>query len=236
MTKQQARERAIARKQVAGQGTLDQFLSPSQEKQVQEQLARSSKQAVTRNEQQDLDRFKQGNKQVLPPGTAKRQPGNAERPQGRVKRPRKQMVRLYDVESAQAGNLTFQSGCMNYEKVKAVSLLREDVSLLSEDEEAFQPAKRTKGSGKSKGTAAPVRATMKPKSSKANLALAHIDVSKEAAAAPTVTFQSFSYSKGDSKHSKEKGCVLETEGESGEVSSVQRAKRTKSSTAYAGMY
>ena len=63
-----------------------------------------------------------------------------------------------------------------------------------------------------------------------------IDVSEEAAAAPAVTFQSFSYSKGDSKHSKERRSVLETEGDKGEVSSVQRAKRTGSSTAYAGMY
>lgn len=227
MTKQQARERAIARKQVAGQGTLDRFLSPSQEKQVQKQLARSSKRAGTRHEQQDLDRFKQGNKQVLPPGTSKQHPGNAE--QGRVKRPRKQMVRLYDAEAAQEGNLTSESRCNNCEKVKAVSLL-------SEDEEAFQPAKRTKGSGKSRVTAAPVRASMKPKTSKANVALTCTDVSQDAAAAPTVTFQSFSYSKGDSKHSKEKRCVLETEGENGEVSSVQRAKRTRSSTAYAGMY
>ena len=52
---------------------------------------------------------------------------------------------------------------------------------------------------------------------------------------PSVSFQSFSYSKGDSKQSKGRQVAVATVDE-GEVSSVQKIERTKSTTAYTGMY
>jgi len=113
VTKQQAKERAIARKQVAGQGTLDRFLSPSQEKQAQKHLAKPSKNpAKVSKNRQDLDMFKQGSKQALPPATSKQPQGTVQQPQGRVKRPRRQMTRLYDDEPAQEIDLTSGGSAM----------------------------------------------------------------------------------------------------------------------------
>ncbi|KAL0027354.1 hypothetical protein WJX79_003195 [Trebouxia sp. C0005] len=95
VTKQQAKERAVARRQVAGQGTLDRFLSPSQEKQAQKHLAKVSKMpAKVSKNRQDLDMFQQGTKQALPPAMSKQPHGTAQQLQGRVKRPRRQMTRL----------------------------------------------------------------------------------------------------------------------------------------------
>ena len=197
MTKQQAKERAIARKQVAGQGTLDRFLSPSQEKQAQKHLAKASKNpAKVSKNRQDLDMFKQGSKQALPPATSKQPQGTVQQPQGHVKRPRRQMTRLYDDEPAQEIDLTSDAGGQCNENLKDVPCLSGD------NDEDFQPAKKAKGLSKSKATAATVKAKAQPKADKQGGDLAGTDPRKEKVV-PSVSFQSFSYSKGTA--SKVKG-------------------------------
>lgn len=229
VTKQQAKERAIARKQVAGQGTLDRFLSPSQEKQAQKHLAKASKNSdkVSKN-RQDLDMFKQGTKQALPHAMSKQPQGTVQQPQGRVKRPRRQMTRLYDDEPAQEVDLTSDAGGQRNGNLKDVPCLSGD------NDEDFQPAKKAKGESKSKATAANIKAEAQPKADKQGGHLAGTGPRKEKVA-PSVSFQSFSYSKGDSKQSKGRQATVATVDE-GEVSSVQKLERTKSTMAYTGMY
>ena len=87
----------MARKQLSGQGTLDKFLTPSQEQQVQKQLAKSGRNAPKRSKsQQDLDLFKQGSKQGLPPNSTKqKRSASLEELQVHPKRPHRRMTRLY---------------------------------------------------------------------------------------------------------------------------------------------
>ncbi len=229
MTKQQAKERAIARKQVAGQGTLDRFLSPSQEKQAQKHLAKVSKNpAKIGKNRQDLDMFKQGIKQALPPAMSKQPQGTAQQPQGRVKRPRRQMTRLYDDEPAQAIDLTSDAVGQRNENLKGATCLSGD------NDEDFQPAKKAKGLSKSKATAATLKANTQPKADKQGGDLAGTNPRK-VNVVPAVSFQSFSYSKGDSKQSQGRRATVAAV-DQGEVSSVQKIERTKSTTAYTGMY
>lgn len=229
MTKQQAKERAIARKQVAGQGTLDRFLSPSQEKQAQKHLAKASKNpAKVSKNRQDLDMFKQGSNQALPPAMLKQPQGTVQQPQGRVKRPRKQMTRLYDEEPAQEIDLTSDAVGQRNRNLKDVPCLSGD------NDEDFQPAKKAKGLYKTKPTAATLKAKMQPKPDKQGVDLAGTGATKEKVV-PAVSFQSFTYSKGDSKQSKGRQVAVAAVDE-GEVSSVQKLERTKSTTAYTGMY
>lgn len=90
VTKQQAKERAAARRLVAGQSTLDKYLSPASkavaDKQVQKQMAKASKASKAAAEP-----FKQstaaGKKRVASEADKCIQEG--------LKRPRRQMVRLY---------------------------------------------------------------------------------------------------------------------------------------------
>lgn len=229
MTKQQAKERAIARKQVAGQGTLDRFLSPSQEKQAQKHSAKASKNTakVSKN-RQELDMFKQGIKQALPPAMSKQPQGTAQQPQGRVKRPRRQMTRLYDDEPAQEIDLTSDAVGQHNGNLKDVACL------FGDNDEDFQPAKKAKSLSKSKATAATIKAKAQPKADKQGFGLAGTDPRK-VTVVPTVSFQSFSYSKGDSKQSKGRRPTV-TAVDEGEVSSVQKTERTKSTSAYTGMY
>jgi len=229
VTKQQAKERAIARKQVAGQGTLDRFLSPSQEKQAQKHSAKASKNTakVSKN-RQELDMFKQGIKQALPPAMSKQPQGTAQQPQGRVKRPRRQMTRLYDDEPAQEIDLTSDAVGQHNGNLKDVACLSGD------NDEDFQPAKKAKSLSKSKATATTIKAKAQPKADKQGFGLAGTDPRK-VTVVPTVSFQSFSYSKGDSKQSKGRRPTV-TAVDEGEVSSVQKTERTKSTSAYTGMY
>ncbi len=230
VTKQQAKERAIARKQVAGQGTLDKFFSPSEEKQVQKQLARSAKNAVhsTKN-RQDLDLYKQGSKQAVPtePSQQKRAAG-LQQPQDRAKRPRRQMIRLYEEEPAQEVDLTSDTG-------HAVEAKQNKSGLPGDDDADFQPAKRARGLTKSKSGPAPIKSHAQQENSRKKAPASKADAGKTADAASTVSFQGFSYSKGDSKTSKHKApCVIDVDTD--EVNSVQRASSTRSKTTYVGLY
>lgn len=229
MTKQQAKERAIARKQVAGQGTLDRFLSPSQEKQAQKHLAKASKNpAKVSKNRQDLDMFKQGIKQALPPAMLKQPQGTVQQPQGRVKRPRRQMTRLYDDEPAQEIDLTSDASR------QPNGNLRGGACLSGDNDEDFQPAKKAKGLSKSKATAATMKTKAQPTADKQEGGLVGTNPRK-VNVVPAVSFQSFSYSKGDSKQSKGRQVTV-ADVDEGEVSSVQKIARTKSTTAYTGMY
>ncbi len=229
MTKQQAKERAIARKQVAGQGTLDRFLSPSQEKQAQKHLAKASKNpAKISKNRQDLDMFKQGSKQALPPAVLKQPQGTVQQPQGRVKRPRRQMSRLYDDEPAQEIDLASDAVGQRNGNLKNVPCL------FGDNDEDFQPAKKAKGLFKSKATAANIKAKAQLKADKQRGYLAGTGARKEQVV-PAVSIQSFSYSKADSKQSKGRQVTVAAV-DDGEVSSVQKTERIKSLTAYTGMY
>ena len=229
MTKQQAKERAVARRQVAGQGTLDRFLSPTQEKQAQKHLAKVSKlPAKVSKNRQDLDLFQQGTKQALPPAMSKQPQGTAQQPQGRVKRPRRQMTRLYDDEPAQEIDLT--SGAVGQRNGNL-----KDVTCLSGDnDEDFQPVKKAKGLSKIKAIAATLKTKAQPTADKQEGGLAGTNRS-EVNVVPAVSFQSFSCSRGDSKQSKGRRVTVAAVDEA-EVSSLQKIERTKSTTAYTGMH
>ncbi|DBA70641.1 TPA: hypothetical protein ACH3X2_012024 [Trebouxia sp. C0005] len=196
VTKQQAKERAVARRQVAGQGTLDRFLSPSQEKQAQKHLAKVSKMpAKVSKNRQDLDMFQQGTKQALPPAMSKQPHGTAQQLQGRVKRPRRQMTRLYDDEPAQEIDLT--SGAVGQRNGN----LKDVTCLSGDDDEDFQPIKKAKGLSKIKAIAATLKTKAQPTADKQEGGLAGTNRS-EVNVVPAVSFQSYSCSRGDSKQSK----------------------------------
>ena len=105
MTKEQAKERAAARKLVAGQGTLDRFLSPAHGKPIQKQLAKAAKhRSKESKDRQDLEGFRQDSHSTVPSRGQKRgrpktlnpeaAPQDAGQAEGCLKRPRRQMVPL----------------------------------------------------------------------------------------------------------------------------------------------
>ena len=213
----------MARKQVSGQGTLDKFLTPSQEQQVQKQLAKSGRNAPKGSKsRQDLDLSKQGSKQGLPPDSTKqKRSASLEELQVHPKRPRRQMMRLYDDEEPNAEN------CVD-EQIKQ--------SILScDDSFDFQPARRTKGPKGSKAAGRQAKTSMQQKDRQGRVIDSRAETGKQTDAVPAASFQGFSYSKGDGKQGKQaKATVINDSND--EVSSVQRARRSRSEVAYTGLY
>ena len=220
----------MARKQVAGQGTLDRFLSPSQDKQVQRRLAKSKSIVGTRNkDRQDLEAYKQGNTAVSLSAASNRSksteveppPSSTKQLQVGTKRAFKQMTRLYD-EDEQASQEGADAECLG--------AAEPDVDCLSNQDYAdFQPAKRSKAAARGKAT----RAGMHKKASKRPVIAGRAGAGVICNNVPTVSFQSFSYSKGDSEASKQH---MRMDKDKEEVNSVQRLSRTRSKTTYGGLY
>lgn len=220
VTKQQAKERALARKQVAGQSTLDRFLSPSQENQVQKQLAKASRNAASSKSSALLEQYKQGSKQPMLVGVKKQKVAGMELTQGCAKRPLWQMKRLYpDDESAHKDVLDIS--CSPDGKARMRLTLSKN-----NDDADFQPAKRVK-----KRSEAASHALQKGPISIANMGKG----SSKSHNCAAISLQSFSYSKENSKKSKELPRCGGGLCDKDEVSSAQPACRTRSK-AYTGMY
>ena len=185
VTKQQAKERATARRQVAGQGTLDRFLSPSQDKQIQKLLAKSSKDAAGKKNSHDPEQYKQGNIQVLP-ADSRRQKKHAglDQPQGCAKRPSRQMKRLYPEDELAHDDIVDIS--------QSPEAQAKPWSSLKDDDGDFQPVKRLKARAASK-------TLPKGKASKAPTGKG----TSKAQDGPVISLQSFSYSKESGKQSKD---------------------------------
>ena len=223
VTKQQAKERAAARKQVAGQSTLDRFLSPSQEKQVQKQLAKTSNNAANLKSNLLFEKCKQDSKHAVAAVMKKQKGAGMQQPQAAAKRPLRQMKRLYPEDEA------VQLDVLNISQ-SPVGKAPPRANLCKDDDADFQPAKRLKGRAQA-GTK-PLLQT--GKISSANLGKG----SSIAQECPAISLQSFSYSKEHSK--KSKGQVICSSGlcdnVNNEASSAQPAVRTRSKTTYTGMY
>lgn len=219
VTKQQAKERAFARKQVVGQSTLDRFLSPSQEKQMQKQLATASKNTASLSGSTLLAQYRQGSKQPVLAGVKKQKVVSMEQPWGCVKRPHRQMKRLYpddessekeglDVNRSPGGKAQLQSG-------------------LSKDDDAdFQPAKKLKNRSEAMNNPLQKGLVSKAKVGKG---------SSKPPSCAAISLQSFSYSRGDSKKSKDQPKYGDGHFDKDEVSSAQPPCRTRSK-AYTGLY
>ena len=222
MTKQQAKQRAAARKQVAGQSTLDSFLSPSQEKQVQKQLAKASKNIANLKSSLLLEERKQGSNQAMTAVLKKQKGAGMQQPQACAKRPLRQMKRLYPDDESALQNVLDISQFPDGKPPPQASL--------SKDEDAdFQPAKRLKARCQ-----AATKALQKGKASKANMSKG----SSRTQDCSVISLQSFSYSKENSTKSKEKAKSSGSpcDSLSDEVSSAQPACRTRSKTTYTGLY
>ena len=223
MTKQQAKERAAARKQVAGQSTLDRFLSPSQEKQVQKQLAKASNVAAAKLKNSHLlEQGKRISKEAVTAVVKKQKSAGVVQLQAGAKRPLRQMKRLYpEDESVQPVVLDISQS--------PNSKARSQAGLSKDDDVDFQPPKRLKARAQ-----AGSRALQTGKVSKSKV----IKDSQRAQDHPAISLQSFSYSKEHSKKSKgQVTCSSELrDNVSDEVSSAQPAFRTRSKTTYSGMY
>ena len=219
VTKQQAKERAAARKQVAGQSTLDRFLSPSQEKQVQKQLAKRCNNAPNMNSSVLSKECNWGSKQAVTAAPKKQQGAGVQQPQSRAKQPLRQMKRLYsEDESDQPDVLDLTRSPDGKAPPQA--------GLCTADDADFQPAKRLKGRSQA--------STKAGKISKGEVSKG----SSRVPDCPAVSLQSFSFSKERSK--KSKGQVICSsklcDSINDEVTSAQPAVRTRSKFAYTGMY
>ena len=222
VTKQQAKERAAARKQVAGQSTLDRFLSPSQEKQVQKQLAKTSNNAANLKSNLLSIQCKQDDKHAVTAELKKQKGADTQQPQAVAKRPLRQMKRLYpEDESVQPDVLDISQSPVG----KALP----QAGLCKDDDADFQPAKRLRGRLRAGTNALQTGKTSNAQRNKG---------SAMAQDCPAISLQSFSYSKEHSKRSK--GHVTRSsamcDSVSDEVSSAQPAVRTRSKTTYTGMY
>lgn len=139
VTKQQAKERAAARRLVAGQSTLDKYLSPGSkalDKQVQKHMAKTSKagQAIA-----------DSNKQAAVGGKKRSADSQARFLKKEVpKKPRRKMIRLLPVEDEEAAERLDESSTGVHRQADVVG---ED-TVQNEDNE-FQPfKKRAKKLGK----------------------------------------------------------------------------------------
>lgn len=223
MTKQQAKERAAARRQVAGQSTLDRFLSPSQEKQVQKQLAKACTNAAAKMKSGLLpEQGKRVSEEAVTAVVKKQKGAGVAQPQAGAKRPLRQMKRLYPEDKSVQPDVLDISQSPN-------SKARSQAGLCKDDDVDFQPPKRLKARAQA-GT----KALQTGKISKSKV----ITDSSRAQDQPAISLQSFSYSKEHSKKSKgQVTCSSELRDKvSDEVSSAQPAFRTRSKTTYSGMY
>lgn len=217
MTKQQAKERAAARKLVAGQSTLDRFLSPSQEKQLQKKLANTSNHAANLNSGALSQQHKQDSKQTVTAALKKRKGADVQQPL--AKRPLRQMKRLYpEAVSVQPDVLDISQS--------PDSRAQPQAGLCKDDDGDFQPVKRCKAQSQA-GT----KALQTGKVSKSKV----IRGGSRAPDCPAISLQSFSYSKEHSKKSKGQ-VTCSSDDMNDEVSCAQPANRTRSKTAYTGMY
>lgn len=219
VTKQQAKERAAARKQVAGQSTLDRFLSPSQEKQVQKQMAKTSNNAADLKSNLLSKQCKQGSKHAVTAVLKKQNGAGVQQPQATAKRPLQQMKRLYpEDEAAQPDVLDITHSPDGKAQAQG--------SLCKDDDADFQPAKRLKGRHQAGTKTQQAEKVSKGKMSKG---------SSRVQDCPAISLQSFSYSKERNK--KNKGPVTcSSKSINDEVSSAQIAMTTRSKSAYTGMY
>ena len=215
MTKQQAKERAAARRQVAGQGTLDRFLSPSQDKQVQKQLARQHKCAAGAKSIKTLQQYKQGSKAAPPAGSKKqKQDAGAGQPQACVTRPVRQMKRLYPDDEHPIDISQSPEGKAKHEPL-----------VIQDDDADFQPAKRARSR-----SAAAKAAELK--SGKAKVGKG----SSKAQDVSAVSLQSLSFTKENSKTSKDHARQPDVLCDKDEVTSAQPSCRTQSKSTYKGLY
>lgn len=129
VTKQQAKERAAARRLVAGQGTLDKYLSPGSkalDKQVQKHMAKASKggQAGADNSRQAA-------------AAGKKRSTDVQHEQNAPKRPKRRMVRIYtDEDDMPAGHPEeLLSGCSKQDEVI-------DLDAVHTEDADFQPARK----------------------------------------------------------------------------------------------
>ena len=219
VTKQQAKERAAARRLVAGQSTLDKYLSPAgkaaADKQVQKQMAKASK-----AEKAAAESFKQcaaaGKKRAAANGAEQTK-------QEGLKRPRRQMVRLYpDVCSPEVEPAGSQ---------QAEPRQHEQAEPADDSEMDFQPArKRAK-----KPTSGLKQRTSKNAATEANAACAKSMQDGEVVK-QTASFQNFSFSKTK--------CITDVEvfshhvaGSSGNALAVVSARKAaQTSNVYNGLY
>ena len=221
VTKQQAKERALARKQVAGQGTLDKFLSPQQEKAGRKGTIRTSKKASNEaKDRQDLQAYRQGSHQTLASLKRSREPELTDEPIGaEPKRPNGGLC--------QADKQHQHDGLTHSKPAQKLSAL---VYVLSSDDDVdFQPSKALTKKGKRK--AGSVRGNAKATKQHSRSAAGQAEAKVRSDAEPAVSFDKFLYSKGSSKHAAMAAVVQDRE----EVSSVQKRSRTRNSN-YTGMY
>ena len=220
---------------MAGQGTLDRFLSPAHGKQIQKQLAKPSKhRSKEHNNRQDLEAYRQGSNIAVPSRGQKRGrpntlnpeavPQDAGQAKGCLKWPRRQMVPLYDEHEGEPDQKDDPAPAVGSAETSARKYV------LSDDDTDFQPSKMLKQPIKRRKAV-----TAKTGSKKQNDNSKAGQASKKAASdvVPAVSFDSFSYSKGSSKS---KALGVAAADDKGEVCSARKAPRTRSSSAYTGLY
>ena len=181
VTKQQAKERAAARRLVAGQSTLDKYLSPASkaavDKQVQKQMAKSSKAGA-----------KAAGTSKLAAPTGKKRIADTEGQGGQQqapKRPRRQMVRLYP-DSPEPG-ATRQARCPS-------TIDGDDGDTEDAD---FQPVKKARKADKQTKD---LKAPRAKKRHGKNAAQSKADVVGGSDTKQTASFQDYSFCTTESKH------------------------------------
>ena len=184
MTKQQAKDRAAARRLVAGQSTLDKYLSPASkaavDKQVQKQMAKSSKAGA-----------KAAGTSKLAAPTGRKRIANTEGQGGQQqapKKPRRQMVRLYPDSPETKSALQTRSPC------RPSTVDGDDVDTEDAD---FQPVKKAKKTDKQTKDLKLPRAK---KGHGKNAAQSKAGVVGGSDTKQTASFQDYSFCTNESKH------------------------------------
>lgn len=184
VTRQQAKKRAAARRLVAGQSTLDKYLSPASkaavDKQVQKQMAKLSK-AGTKTA---------GTCKLAAPAGKKRtantegQGGQQQAP----KKPRRQMVRLYPDSPEPKSALQIRSPC------RPSPVDGDDVDTEDAD---FQPVKKARRTDKQTKD---LKAPRARKGHGRNAAPSQANTVDGSGAKQTASFQDYSLCTSKSKH------------------------------------